>query len=102
MYTFIIFAIFMLIALTIVYFALPESLNSRHEVDSQEQLGTRSRSQDHTHEYCEQQKCISYSMFLFNKRSMFSFLSCILICIFSSFYSAFLSLQVQEYGLSGS
>lgn len=45
---------------------------------------------------------ITYSMFLFNKRSFFAYVSCALIGVYTSFNYAFLSLVLQEFGLSDS
>jgi MFS family permease len=52
-------------------------------------------------EECQPSK-ITYSMFLFNKRSFFAYMSCSLIGIYTSFNYGFLSLVLQDFGLTDS
>ena len=46
-------------------------------------------------------KSIGYTTFLTNKRSLFAYISCSLICVYTSFNSSFLSIVLEDYGLDG-
>ena len=88
--TFMTFAGILFLNLIVVYFCVPNSLNFDNEEDSIFDETTESQDEDTK---------ITYSMFLKNKRSAFSFISCAMICIFSNFSSSFMALVLESYGI---
>jgi DHA1 family solute carrier family 18 vesicular amine transporter 1/2 len=91
--TFFAFTIILLLNCILVSFTLPSSLNDAPE-EPAEEIGDDG-------EVVERKK-ITYAMFLKNRRSLFAYLSCAMIGIFTSYNSSFLSIILEDFGFSSS
>lgn len=91
--TFFAFTIILLLNCVLVSFTLPSSLNASPE-EPEEEIGEDGEVQE--------RKKITYRMFLTNRRSLFAYLSCAMIGIFTSYNSSFLSLVLEQFGFDGS
>lgn len=83
--SFAIFAALLLLSMLVVFIITPGALNqSAQEETPQEDTDTA--------------KKVSFSLFLLNKRSLFAFASCSLVCFFMSYQSSFLTevLRVEK------
>lgn len=81
-YTFVFFAVLLVFCGIFTIYAAPKSLNSSLDKGEGEE-GETAESR--------KAKQIGFSMFIFNKRCIFAYMSCSVICLFMTYSSSFLT-----------